>query len=82
MAKNVSVEDLDLPEGVTEILIKNGIKELYPPQAEAVFPALDGKNAHYQKNHNSLRCDISLLSYGGGRVPQYSGCNENARYWN
>ena len=44
MAKNVSVEDLDLPEGVTEILIKNGIKELYPPQAEAVFPALDGKN--------------------------------------
>lgn len=42
--KNVSVEDLDLPEGVTDILIKNGIKELYPPQAEAVFPALDGKN--------------------------------------
>ena len=42
----------------------------------------DGKNAHYQKNHNPFRCDISLLSYGGGRVPQYSGCNENARYWN
>lgn len=41
----------------------------------------DGKNAHYQKNHNPFRCDISLLSYGGGRVPQYSGCNENARYW-
>ena len=39
------------------------------------------KNAHYQKNHNPFRCDISLLSYGGGRVPQYSGCNENARYW-
>lgn len=34
------------------------------------------------ENHNSFRCDFSLLSYGGGRVPQYSGCNENARYWN
>ena len=27
-------------------------------------------------------CLLYTSSYGGGRVPQYSGCNENARYWN
>ncbi|WP_400259710.1 DEAD/DEAH box helicase [Candidatus Methanomassiliicoccus intestinalis] len=42
--KKVMVDELDLPEGVAELLIKDGVKELYPPQAEAVFPALAGKN--------------------------------------
>jgi helicase len=38
------VEELDLPEGVAEVLREEGITELYPPQAQAVNYALDGKN--------------------------------------
>ncbi|MDD1770028.1 MAG: DEAD/DEAH box helicase [Methanomassiliicoccales archaeon] len=38
------VKDLDLPEGVADILIADGIEELYPPQEEAVPLALEGKN--------------------------------------
>jgi superfamily II helicase len=30
------VEDLDLPNGVAEVLRQDGIEELYPPQAEAL----------------------------------------------
>ncbi len=38
------VKDLDLPEGVADILIADGIEELYPPQEVAVPLALEGKN--------------------------------------
>ncbi len=37
-------EDLDLPEGVADILHEEGIREFYPPQAQAIPFALDGKN--------------------------------------
>ena len=40
----MNVRDLDLPAGVIDILEKDGISELYPPQAEAVPVALAGKN--------------------------------------
>ncbi|NLI73961.1 MAG: DEAD/DEAH box helicase, partial [Euryarchaeota archaeon] len=38
------VDELELPEGVAEMLQKEGIVKLHPPQAEAVPYALDGKN--------------------------------------
>jgi helicase len=38
------VSELDLPEGVAEVLAGEGITELYPPQAKAVSYALAGKN--------------------------------------
>ncbi len=39
------VSELDLPEGLAEFLSSNwGIKELYPPQAEAMPSVLTGKN--------------------------------------
>jgi len=38
------VEELDLPKGVAEILRRDGIVELYPPQEAALPPALAGKN--------------------------------------
>ncbi len=39
------VDDLDVPEGVKEILRKDGIEELYPPQVDAIKAgALSGEN--------------------------------------
>ncbi len=38
------VSDLDVDSRIVDILVEQGIKELYPPQAEAVGPALEGKN--------------------------------------
>jgi len=38
------VDELDLPEGVAELLRDEGIVELHPPQAKAVPYALDGRN--------------------------------------
>jgi helicase len=40
----VRVADLDLDPRIADILAKDGIEELYPPQAEAVAPALAGQN--------------------------------------
>jgi helicase len=40
----MQVRDLDLPAGVIEILEKDGITDLYPPQAEAAPLAVAGKN--------------------------------------
>jgi helicase len=41
----LKVEDLAVPESVKEILIRNGISQLYPPQKEAIQArALDGQN--------------------------------------
>jgi len=39
------VEDLPIPEPAKEVILKSGIRELYPPQVDAVNAgALDGKN--------------------------------------
>ena len=38
------VDELELPDGVIEVLQEEGIVELHPPQAKAVSFALDGKN--------------------------------------
>jgi helicase len=38
------LDEFDLPKGVADILAKDGIVELYPPQVEALPFALDGKN--------------------------------------
>jgi helicase len=38
------VSELDIPAGVAEVLKEDGITELYPPQAKAIGPALEGKN--------------------------------------
>ncbi len=40
----MKVSELDLPEGVAEVLKEDGITELYPPQAKAIAYALEGKN--------------------------------------
>jgi helicase len=40
----MKVSDLDLPEGVADVLMEEGIGELYPPQAKAAPLALDGRN--------------------------------------
>ncbi|MCE5296598.1 MAG: DEAD/DEAH box helicase [Euryarchaeota archaeon] len=40
----MKVEELNLPAGVAEVLIADGINELYPPQEKAVPIALSGKN--------------------------------------
>lgn len=40
----LKVSELDLPEGVAEVLKEDGITELYPPQAKAISYALAGKN--------------------------------------
>jgi helicase len=38
------IDELELPEGVAGIMAREGIEELYPPQAEAVPIALEGRN--------------------------------------
>ena len=38
------VADLGLDPRIVEILKKQGIEELYPPQADAIGPALLGEN--------------------------------------
>jgi helicase len=41
----VKVAELSIPEAVKELIVRNGIAELYPPQEEAVKAgALDGRN--------------------------------------
>ncbi len=42
--RGLKVSELDLPEGVAEVLKEDGITELYPPQAKAISYALAGKN--------------------------------------
>ena len=37
-------DGLGLDPRIVELLRKDGIEELYPPQAEAIGPALAGKN--------------------------------------
>jgi len=44
VSRYMKVEELGLPEGVAEVLIADGISELYPPQEKAVPVALSGKN--------------------------------------
>jgi helicase len=39
-----TVDDLELPERLRSLLKSQGINELYPPQREALVPALAGKN--------------------------------------
>ena len=38
------VKELYIPFRVKEDLLNQGIEELYPPQAEAIEPVLQGKN--------------------------------------
>ncbi len=38
------VSDLELPEGVAQVLAEEGIVDLYPPQAQAAPLALEGRN--------------------------------------
>ena len=40
----MKVTELDLPPGVAEILMQDGIEILYPPQEKAIPLALQGKN--------------------------------------
>jgi len=41
----LQVEDLPIPESAKDVILKSGIRELYPPQVDAVNAgALDGKN--------------------------------------
>ncbi|OPY32496.1 MAG: putative ski2-type helicase [Methanomassiliicoccales archaeon PtaU1.Bin124] len=40
----MKVSELDVPEGVAEVLRQDGIEDLYPPQATAAPIALSGKN--------------------------------------
>lgn len=40
----MKVSDLKIDPRIQDILAQNGIKELYPPQAESVGSALEGKN--------------------------------------
>jgi len=40
----VKIDELPINKGIKEILKRKGIKELYPPQAEALPIALEGKN--------------------------------------
>ena len=44
LAFRVKVADLPLDPRIAPILQGEGIEELYPPQAEAVGPALEGKS--------------------------------------
>jgi helicase len=44
MGHSRKISDLDLPAEVIEVLKGQGLEELYPPQAEAIGPALAGKN--------------------------------------
>lgn len=38
------ISELPLPEGVAEVLKQDGIEELYPPQADSIQAALEGRN--------------------------------------
>ncbi|MFQ6128434.1 MAG: DEAD/DEAH box helicase [Thermoplasmata archaeon] len=40
----MKVSDLEMDPRITDILSEEGIEDLYPPQAEAIRPALDSKN--------------------------------------
>lgn len=68
------VDDLPLPPGVSRILRKKGIEELYPPQERAVPVALKGKNlvlAVPTASGKSLVAYLSALKHvleGGGKV--------------
>lgn len=42
--KTMPLKLLELPDGVAEVLEKEGIRDLYPPQAKAAPIALQGKN--------------------------------------
>jgi helicase len=44
MGPSRKIADLDLPSEVIDVLKGQGLEELYPPQAEAIGPALAGKN--------------------------------------
>ena len=43
-AHAMKVSDLEIDPRIAELLAEEGIKKLYPPQAEAIGPALEGKN--------------------------------------
>jgi len=67
-------DELDLPKGVVEILRKEGIIELYPPQSTALPLALAGKNlvlAMPTASGKSLIAYLAALKHvleGGGKV--------------
>lgn len=67
-------DELDLPRGVVEILRKEGITELYPPQIAAIPLALAGKNlvlAMPTASGKSLIAYLAALRHvleGGGKV--------------
>lgn len=44
MGKPLRIDQLDLPLEVLDVLKGQGLEELYPPQADAIGPALAGKN--------------------------------------
>ncbi len=44
MEEAMKISELDLPEGVAQVLKEDGIEELYPPQAMAAPLALEGRN--------------------------------------
>jgi len=67
-------DELDLPKGVVEILRKEGITELYPPQITALPLALAGRNlvlAMPTASGKSLIAYLAALRHvleGGGKV--------------
>ncbi|MGC8497386.1 MAG: DEAD/DEAH box helicase [Thermoplasmata archaeon] len=40
----MKINEIGLPDNILEIFMENGLKELYPPQAEAIPKILEGKN--------------------------------------
>jgi len=68
------VDELSLPEGVAEILAREGIEDLYPPQQRAVPAALEGKNlvvAAPTASGKSLIAYLAALKHAlerGGKV--------------
>ncbi|MFW5928327.1 MAG: DEAD/DEAH box helicase, partial [Thermoplasmatota archaeon] len=56
----MKVDDLDIPDECKQVIRKDGIEELYPPQEEGVDDVLSGKNCVFALPTASGK---SLLSY-------------------
>jgi helicase len=71
----LKVSELDIPEGVKDILLERGLDELYPPQEDAIkAEVLDGRNlvlASPTASGKTLIAEICALKHvleGGGKV--------------
>ena len=56
------VADLPLDPRIAEILRADGIDELYPPQAEAIGPALQGLDIDVERRRLYCACDAGVLA--------------------